>query len=169
MTRVGEADAASTAEEAIRPACPDDLDAVRRCAELAYRRYVAAIGRKPAPMVADFAAQIAAGRVDIAERGGMVLGFIVAYRRADHLHVENVAVLPQWQGRGWGRRMLAHVEERARSAGIGALELYTNEKMTENLGFYPRLGFREVGRREEDGFARVFFRKELEPIPERSG
>ena len=35
--------------------------------------------------------------------------------------------------------------------------------MTENLELYPRLGYREVDRREEDGFSRVFFRKRLGP------
>jgi hypothetical protein len=29
--------------------------------------------------------------------------------------------------------------------------------MFENLAFYPRRGFRETGRRTEDGFTRVFF------------
>ncbi len=35
--------------------------------------------------------------------------------------------------------------------------------MHENLRFYPRLGYREVGRRLEDGFRRVYFSKQLEP------
>lgn len=35
------------------------------------------------------------------------------------------------------------------------LHLYTNEKMTENLSIYPKLGYVEVGRRTENGFNRV--------------
>lgn len=50
----------------IRPANPDDEGAIRACAETVYARYVAAIGRKPAPMVADFKARIAAGQVHVA-------------------------------------------------------------------------------------------------------
>jgi hypothetical protein len=34
--------------------------------------------------------------------------------------------------------------------------------MFENLGLYLKMGFVETGRREEDGFERVYFRKELE-------
>jgi hypothetical protein len=34
--------------------------------------------------------------------------------------------------------------------------------MTENLAFYPRLGYREVGRVVEDGFRRVYFAKRLQ-------
>jgi hypothetical protein len=33
--------------------------------------------------------------------------------------------------------------------------------MTENLAYYPRLGFRETDRREEDGYRRVFFEKRV--------
>ena len=33
--------------------------------------------------------------------------------------------------------------------------------MTENLALYPRLGYCEIDRREEAGFSRVFYRKEI--------
>jgi hypothetical protein len=33
--------------------------------------------------------------------------------------------------------------------------------MTENLAFYPALGYTEVDRRREHGFERVFFEKRL--------
>ncbi len=48
--------------------------------------------------------------------------------------------------------------------GFSAVELYTNEKMTKNLQPYPYLGYREIGRWEEDGFNRVFFKKELSEL-----
>ena len=37
--------------------------------------------------------------------------------------------------------------------------------MTENLSFYPRMGYAEVDRRHEDGFDRVFFEKPVDPSP----
>jgi hypothetical protein len=37
--------------------------------------------------------------------------------------------------------------------------LYTNAAMSENLALYPRLGYREVDRRRDAGFDRVFFAK----------
>ena len=51
----------------IRAAAPEDLDAIRRIARAAYAPYVPRIGREPAPMVADFAAAIAAGQVWVAD------------------------------------------------------------------------------------------------------
>ena len=146
----------------IRPATAADEAGVRACAEAAYARYVPLIGRKPAPMVADFPAQIASGEIDVAvDAGGAVLGFVV-FRPADgHVLLENVAVFPHAAGRGIGRALIAHCEAAARRLGCAAVHLYTNERMTGNLRLYPRLGYAEVARRREDGFDRVFFVKTL--------
>lgn len=141
---------------------PEHLDGVRKCARAAYEKYVGPIGREPAPMVADFAAQIAEGRIDVALNGdARVVGFIVCYPRHDHLHIENLAIAPAAQGAGVGTRLLCHAEARARERGLTAIELYTNAKMIEALAFYPSRGFVEIDRRQEDGFDRVYFRKEL--------
>jgi hypothetical protein len=52
-------------------------------------------------------------------------------------------------------------EEEARRLGLPALRLYTNAAMTENLRFYPLLGFRRTGARHENGFDRVYFEKRV--------
>lgn len=147
------------ADAAIRPARVADQGAIERVARAAYARYVPRIGREPAPMVADFAAAIAAGRVWVL--GEPLAGYVVAYPRADHWHLENLAVDPAAQGRGLGRALIAHVEALAHRHGARAVELYTNARMTENLRLYPRLGYAVTARRFEEGFDRVFFRKAL--------
>ena len=147
----------------IRPARMTDLDGIRRCAQAAYAPYVPRIGKAPAPMLADFASLIGDGKVHILDDGGTIAGFAVFYPRGDHVHLENVAVHPDFQKRGHGVRLVAHVEQQAAEAGAAAVELYTNAKMTENLSLYPRLGYMETGRRHEAGFDRVFFRKALRP------
>ena len=58
-------------------------------------------------------------------------------------------------------RLVRFVEDAAKQSGFNAIKLYTNEKMTENFGFYHHLGYQEIGRWEEDGFNRVFYRKEF--------
>ncbi len=72
-----------------------------------------------------------------------------------------MAVDPAAQGTGIGRALIEAVERMASEAGAEAVELYTNAKMTENQSLYPALGYRETGRRREDGFERVFYRKNL--------
>lgn len=138
-----------------------DVAALRAVAEAAYERYVARMGRRPAPMDEDFAARTARGEAFAARDGGAVVGYVVCHARGDHLHVANVAVAPAGQGRGLGKALMAFAEAEAVRLGLSAVELYTNIHMRENLDFYPRLGYGETGRRREDGFDRVFFRKEL--------
>lgn len=146
----------------IRPALAGDEAAVRACAEQAYGRYVAAIGRKPAPMLADYGARIAAGGIHVAvDEADALQGFIVFYRQEGTMLLENVAVLPSVAGHGVGKALIALCEGEARRAGLRAVRLYTNEKMAENLAIYPRLGYAEVDRRVEDGFSRVYFEKSL--------
>lgn len=58
--------------------------------------------------------------------------------------------------------MIEFVEQKAKAEGYCRLELYTNAKMTENLGLYPRLGYQQFDRRIENGFDRVYFYKTLE-------
>lgn len=146
----------------IRSATQADEPRIRSCAEMAYARYVAAIGRRPAPMTADFARQIAAGQVFVATGAGdRVQGYIVFHEEAGHMLLENVAVFPDAAGQGIGGALIRFCEDTARAKGLHAVHLYTNEKMRENLSLYPRLGYVEVARRVEDGFARVYFEKTL--------
>lgn len=146
----------------IRQADSSDIPAVKACAEAAYSHYIERIGKPPAPMVADFATQAADGILWVVADGADVGGFVVFYPRGDHMHLENVAVSPHHQGKGLGKRLIVYVEDAGRAAGLAAVELYTNEKMTENLSIYPMLGYRETGRRYEDGFNRIYFRKDLQ-------
>ena len=146
----------------VRQANLADEDGVCACAEDAYEPYVAAIGGKPAPMTADFRHQISEGLVHVAvNEHEEVDDFIVFFPRDNHMFLENVAVKGSAVSKGIGRRLMMLCEGEASRLGLGSIQLYTNEKMTENLSIYPHLGYRETGRREEDGFSRVYFEKKL--------
>lgn len=145
----------------VRVARPEDLPEIVALVRAAYALYVPRIGQEPAPMQADYAALTAQGSVFVMPGAGQLRGVLVMMPEGDHLFLENIAIHPDEQGRGLGRRLMAFVDAHARALGLGAVELYTNEAMTENLAFYPRLGFVEVDRRTEDGFRRVFMRKTL--------
>ena len=143
----------------IRPAAADDVVAIRTLVRAAYAIYVPRIGREPAPMGADYEALVAAGEAWVGVEDDRVVGVLVIRRGDGELELENVAVDPGFQGRGAGRALIAFAEDHARELGVDAVTLYTNEAMTENLRLYPALGFVETGRRVEDGFRRVYFRK----------
>ena len=146
---------------AIAPATAADAAALTAVAEAAYAPYVPRMGRRPAPMLDDFPALIDRGHVLVVRRDAAILGYIVLYPEGEDLHVSNVAVDPAAQGQGIGCRLLAVAEAEAGRRGLAAVALYTNVHMTENLALYPRLGYAETGRRRQDGFDRVFFRKTI--------
>ncbi len=146
----------------IKPASLEDVPQIASCANEAYEKYVQRIGKKPAPMVADFGSLVELGRVFVSKgTDGDFEGFIVFYARGNHMHLENVAVSSACMGKGVGRRLIEFCEATAKSQGLDRIELYTNEKMTENLSLYPHLGYVETARHEQDGFNRVFFCKRL--------
>jgi anti-sigma regulatory factor (Ser/Thr protein kinase)/ribosomal protein S18 acetylase RimI-like enzyme len=146
----------------IRPATPADVADIEMIVLGAYARYVPRIGRRPAPMSADYHRLVRQGVVWVALAPHRPVGVIVLVPHPDHLLVENVAVAPGQQGLGIGTRLLRLAEEQAGHAGVAELRLYTHESMTENLALYRRRGYVETHREEQDGFRRVFLRKTLD-------
>ena len=59
----------------------------------------------------------------------------------DHFWIENVAVAPERQGRGYGRLLLAHAERRAAEAGRVEIRLQTNAAFAANLALYAKVGY----------------------------
>jgi ribosomal protein S18 acetylase RimI-like enzyme len=146
----------------IREAESRDLGSIIAVVEAAYAQYVPRIGRKPAPMTADYEALVAAREVWVGTDGDEIVGVLVIRPADDSLELENVAIEPGSQGRGYGRALIEFAEAQARELGLRAVTLYTNEAMVENAQLYPRLGYVETDRRAEDGYRRVFFRKSLD-------
>lgn len=145
----------------IRPATSEDRPDIEEIARDAYRVYVPRIGREPAPMNDDYGPLISAGQVFVAEEGGGVVGILVLKDEPGALLLDNVAVRPEAQGRGFGRELIFFAQKEARRRGHPAIRLYTNQAMTENVAFYERLGFAETHRCEDKGFRRVFMEKRL--------
>lgn len=79
--------------------------------------------------------------------GNRIAGFLVSRVVADELHVNNVAVRPEYQRRGIGARLL--IESFARAVKHGAhnafLEVRASNYAAQAL--YQRCGFEAVGRR----------------------
>jgi len=148
-------------EPRIRAATSADLPAVQQIVEDAYRHYIPRIGKPPGPMLDDYAARISEGVVWVIEEGSGVTGIIVLIERADHLQLDNIAVVPRRQGSGLGRRLLAFAEAEARHRGYREIRLYTHRTMTENQRLYAAIGYQETGRGTADGYERVFMRKRL--------
>ena len=132
----------------LRRAAAADAAAVQALTRQAYAKWVPLIGREPKPMQADYDRAVREHRIDLALLGGALAGLIETIDQPDHLLIENVAVAPAFQGRGVGRRLMAHAEQLAAEQGHAELRLYTNARFEENVALYRRLGYR-VDREDE--------------------
>lgn len=147
------------AQERPRLAVAADVPAVKAVTDAAYHHYIERIRLVPGPMQADHAANVAAGRVFVA--GDPVRGVLVLVPAADHLYLDSIAVHPDAQGTGLGRRLLAFVERCARELGLPEVRLLTNAMMWENRKMYARYGYEVVERRMEGPYDRIHYRKPL--------
>jgi len=145
----------------IRQAQPADQKAIVMCVQVAYAKYTARIGKKPAPLLANYALLIAQEVVYVLAHEEEIHGVLVMMLQERCMFVENVAVDPRFQKQGLGRVLMNFVEQQTRMYQLDEIRLYTHELMTENLDFYCHLGFDEEERRTEDGYRRVFLRKTL--------
>ncbi len=84
----------------------------------------------------------------IAEIGDVAVGFLMAWRTPDQLHILNVAVDPGRRRCGIGRTLLEAALAEARRCGFTEVTLEVRRGNEPALGMYRRFGFREVGVRE---------------------
>ena len=151
----------------IRKAIEADVGRIVSIAHAAYVKYVPRIGREPPPMLADFAAEIAAGHVVVIEVRRAVEGYLISWPKMAVYFIDNIAVSPMHQGSGLGRQLMEYAVREARRHDLSAIELYTNATMTENLAMYARMGFVETHRAMdtqfhiETGFPRVYMCRTL--------
>ena len=132
----------------LRQGVAADASAIRELTREAYAKWVPLIGREPKPMTADYAEAIRDHRFDLLYLERKLVALIETIRQADHLHIENLAVSPPFQGRGYGRMLLAHAEQLAASSGFGEIGGYTNKLFVENIRLYAKLGY-HVDREEK--------------------
>ena len=129
-------------------------------ANAAYQEYVAVMGKKPAPMEADYAMHLTKDEVFVALDVDVLIGFAILMTKPDGYWLETIAVDKAYRGQGIGGRLIEAVE--AYLAPIAnTYQLYTNEKMTKAQSWYITLGFVETDQRHEAGFARIYYRKSL--------
>ena len=78
---------------------------------------------------------------------GALIGYFVAMRGVDEVHLLNITVAPQRQRCGWGRLMLDALAHWARGQGAQWLWLEVRVSNTQARRVYEAHGFRRVGER----------------------
>lgn len=146
----------------LRPAGVYDAEVIAGCVRRAYAKYEGRLPYPPRPVLADYATVVRTSPTWILEENGQCVGVLVLVPESDQLLLENVAVEPSQQGRGFGRLLLDFAEAEAQRLGLAAVRLYTNALMTENIAIYTARGYVQTERREAEGRDTVFMRKVLE-------
>ena len=81
----------------------------------------------------------------VARAGRGVVGYCGVLLQHPDAHVTNVAVSPEWQGRGVATRMLLELARRAVDAGFDALTLEVRHTNTGAQALYRSFGFAPAG------------------------
>ena len=110
--------------------------------------------------------------VYLEQRGDFVVGLLEgqlvamgALRRtsAQRAEIKRMRVAPPFQGRGFGRLILEHLEQRARELGYTKLHLDTTTGQLAAQALYRAHGYRETARERRGQFELIFFEKCLIP------
>ena len=78
--------------------------------------------------------------------GTEIAGFAIMRFEPEEAHLSLLAVRPAWRRRRIARNLLERLERSARMEGIGEVQLEVRMGNDAALGFYRRLGYREVRR-----------------------
>ncbi len=112
-------------------------------------------------MQVDYLEAVKKHRFDLLYAGDRLAGLIETVPEGDYILIENVAVLPAFQGRGFGKRLLKLAEELAASAELTGVRLYTNKLFLQNIRLYEGLGYRVEREETMNGGIAVYMAKPL--------
>lgn len=125
---------------------------VRRAMELLDLAEVTEIEARAYPFPwtrGNFIDSIAAGYIaEVLVEGPALLGYFVAMHAVDDLHLLNVTVAPDHQGRGHGQGLLHAVLAHAERLALPRVLLEVRRSNTRAQALYARLGFAEIGQRK---------------------
>ena len=80
--------------------------------------------------------------------GDAVLGYFVAMKGVDEVHLLNITVAPEYQSQGWGRLMLDAIALWSRAQGAQWLWLEVRVGNGRAQRIYEKHGYRRVGERK---------------------
>ena len=134
----------------IRPFVPADAQAFHDL-NLAWIAAFFAVEPKDAQTLSDPQSAILApgGAIFVAELDGSIVGCVALLPMPEHSYeVAKMAVAPEAQGRGAGRRLMTAAIDWAREQGAKRLYLESNARLTPALRLYEAAGFRHLSEEE---------------------
>lgn len=81
------------------------------------------------------------------DRDNLIVAYAGCWVLANEGHITNVAVDPDYQGHGLGRRLMNELTSRVKALGVDSMTLEVRPSNTVAINLYTSLGFRSVGQR----------------------
>lgn len=81
------------------------------------------------------------------DRDNLIVAYAGCWVLANEGHITNVAVDPDYQGQGLGRRLMSELTSRVKALGVDSMTLEVRPSNTVAINLYTSLGFRSVGQR----------------------
>jgi ribosomal protein S18 acetylase RimI-like enzyme len=99
------------------------------------------------PSVSDGCAEdIASNQVWVAVQDDQIVAGLVLVAGDGVMKLANLAVHPDYGGKGLGRKLIEHSECEAKRQAFSEMRLNTHVDMPENVRLYQHLGWTEVSR-----------------------
>jgi len=136
----------------------EDHKIIMAIAQKAYEKYIERMGKEPAPMRPVIQKQDV---VFVCEDNKQVIAFAILVKINDQIILDSIAVDPSHQKKGIGNNFIKYIEQYLIEQKINKYQLYTNEKMFENIDWYQKIGFKIFKKVTEKGFNRIYFEKQL--------
>ena len=141
-----------------RKAKLEDHKIIMAIALKAYEKYVERMGKEPAPMRPVIQKEDV---VFVYEDNKQVIAFAILVKINDEIILDSIAVDPPHQKKGIGNYFIKFIEEYLMEQKVNKYQLYTNEKMFENIDWYQKIGFKIFKKVTEKGYNRIYFEKQL--------
>jgi GNAT superfamily N-acetyltransferase len=146
----------------IRVATSFDVPSIDACVTESFKDYIPLIGKKPAPMLTDYSEVVKKHFAFVALTDGLIAGVLTIYdTRDDFMWMDVLAVFKKYRGLGIGKKLIAYAENFIAGKGKSECRIYTNVKFEKTIAVYRHLGYVEYQRMREDGYDRIFFRKNV--------
>ena len=134
-------------EVRFEPLLADRLDEVLRVEQRAYAHPWSRTNFLDA-LHSGYQAQMLVAPCDAAGATPTLLGYFVAMKGVDEVHLLNITVAPEFQGQGWSRLLLEAMTIWARGVGAQWLWLEVRVGNTRAIKVYEAQGYRRVGLRK---------------------
>ena len=141
------------ADARIRVSRPEDLhwlQEIEWSAGQRFREYgLDNVAEDEPASIEELAGYAEAGRLWVAAADGdAVVGYLLIDELDGAAHIEQVTVLPEYQGRGIGRALIDQARTWALEQHLGAITLTTFDHIPWNRPLYEHLGFRVLPKSE---------------------